>query len=123
MPSTAITTRHSTGSVLVARASAAQTPATYRPWRGRTSLSREKDGPPGVAHGGGGGGGGPAAGGTSASGTPPGGGVQAGGISSVGGSVGVSVEAGPASGADEAEAGGTVFSAAGSDEAWPRASA
>src|SRR5258706_12192569 len=39
--STANTTRHSTGSVLVARANAPQTPAKTRPWVGRTSPLRQ----------------------------------------------------------------------------------
>src|SRR4051794_24506421 len=58
-PSTASSTRHSTGSVLVARPSAAQTPATYRPLVGRTSFSGEKPGPSAAPnHGGGADGGG-----------------------------------------------------------------
>src|SRR6478735_5890039 len=81
--STAMTTRHRTGSVLVARANAPLTPARRRPWVGRTNPLRQANavsgggsagpgppvlpgppGPPGGANGGGGGGAaaGPAAG-------------------------------------------------------------
>src|ERR687890_737608 len=96
-PSTASSTRHSTGSVLVARPSAPQTPATYRPWAGRTSFSRSKVGPSGAPnHGGGpggacpgpGGGGGGGGGGASADVAPAGGIGAVGGSSAAGGAEG-----------------------------------
>src|SRR6266511_2832268 len=61
MVSTARITRHSTGSVFVARPIAAHTPHSTRPCWGRTSPYRLANAPPGG--GGGGNGGGPAGGG------------------------------------------------------------
>src|SRR5688500_7869960 len=100
-PRTASSTRHSTGSVLVALAMAPETPATYRPRVGRISRSRTKVGPLSGApnHGGGcaPGGGGAPGGGVA----PGGGGSATGGASGAGGSYagGRSAAAGDGAGA------------------------
>src|SRR3954468_14503015 len=70
-------TRHSTGSVLGASPNAAQTPATSRPFAGRTSCSRANEGPSAAPTQGGGGASSPPGGGGAAPGGgegPPGGG-------------------------------------------------
>src|SRR6266542_1809228 len=86
MVSTARITRHSTGSVFVARPIAAHTPHSTRPCWGRTSPYRLANAPPGG--GGGGNGGGPAGGGGGGGngGGGNGGGPGGGGAGSVAGS-------------------------------------
>src|SRR3954452_14409994 len=102
--STPRTTRHSTGSVLVARPSAAQTPAMYLPVSGRTSFSRLNVGPSVAPNQGGG-----PAGGTfpasSAALSPPSGGVDPRG--------GVDPPGGGGGGGEPAPGGGSGSSVAG----------